>query len=140
MKLTILKGKQPKKEYPLKGRSMIVGRSTEDQSWIPDIDLMPDEYVSKKHARLERKGNGWYVKDMGSTNRTFVGDKEIGELDEPTPVLPDVPIVMGKTILMIGPINRHRRTWHDLTLGFDFPLVINYALYHCASLPYRTSG
>lgn len=129
--MTIVKGKQPKKEYPLKGRSIIVGRSTEDQTWIPDIDLRPDEYVSKKHARLERKGNGWYVKDMGSANKTLVGDKEIGELDEPTPVLPDVPIVMGETILMIDPIKRHRTAWQDLTLGFDFPPVINYALYHC---------
>ena len=34
---------------------------------------LADESVSETHAKLQRRDDGWYVVDMGSTNGTYVG-------------------------------------------------------------------
>jgi pSer/pThr/pTyr-binding forkhead associated (FHA) protein len=36
-----------------------------------------DESVSETHAKLQRREDGWYVVDMGSTNGTYVGGARI---------------------------------------------------------------
>jgi pSer/pThr/pTyr-binding forkhead associated (FHA) protein len=36
-----------------------------------------DESVSETHAKLQRREDGWYVVDMGSTNGTYVGGTRI---------------------------------------------------------------
>jgi pSer/pThr/pTyr-binding forkhead associated (FHA) protein len=44
-----------------------------------DVRLQ-DESVSETHAKLQRREDGWYVVDMGSTNGTYVGGaRVIGE-------------------------------------------------------------
>lgn len=53
---------------------LIVGRA--HKSSMPDIDLEPyggtKAGVSRRHGRLIRKDNRWFVEDMGSTNGTFI--------------------------------------------------------------------
>lgn len=39
--------------------------------------VVSDESVSDSHAKLQRREDGWYVVDMGSTNGTYVGGKRI---------------------------------------------------------------
>jgi pSer/pThr/pTyr-binding forkhead associated (FHA) protein len=39
--------------------------------------VISDESVSDSHAKLQRREDGWYVVDMGSTNGTYVGGKRI---------------------------------------------------------------
>ena len=64
---------------------------------MPEIDLAPppvDPGVSRLHAVLERRRDGACVlRDMGSTNGTFLGD-------EPAPIPPhtDVPLADGDRI------------------------------------------
>ena len=64
---------------------------------VPEIDLAPppvDPGVSRFHAVLERRRDGaWVLRDMGSTNGTFLGD-------EPAPIPPhiDVPLADGDRI------------------------------------------
>jgi pSer/pThr/pTyr-binding forkhead associated (FHA) protein len=41
-----------------------------------DVRLV-DESVSETHAKLQRRDDGWYVVDMGSTNGTYVGGTRI---------------------------------------------------------------
>jgi len=48
-----------------------VGRGTHN-----DIIVL-DESVSDSHAKLQRREDGWYVVDMGSTNGTYVGGRRI---------------------------------------------------------------
>jgi len=43
-------------------------------------DIFVDEpLVSRHHARIERRGTGYFVLDLGSTNRTRVNGAAIGE-------------------------------------------------------------
>jgi pSer/pThr/pTyr-binding forkhead associated (FHA) protein len=39
--------------------------------------IVSDESVSDSHAKLQRREDGWYVVDMGSTNGTYVGGRRI---------------------------------------------------------------
>ena len=53
--------------------SVVVGRD-------PATDVtVADGSVSRKHARLERRGDLWFVVDQGSANGTFLDSARIGE-------------------------------------------------------------
>jgi adenylate cyclase len=41
---------------------------------------LPDREVSKEHARIDRTGSGFMLKDLGSSNGTFVNGRRIREL------------------------------------------------------------
>ena len=45
-----------------------------------DCDILLDrDAVSRKHARIERVADGWRVRDLGSTNGSYVNDRPIRE-------------------------------------------------------------
>ncbi len=39
--------------------------------------VVSDDSISDSHAKLQRREDGWYVVDMGSTNGTYVGGRRI---------------------------------------------------------------
>ena len=51
--------------------------------------IVSDESVSDSHAKLQRREDGWYVVDMGSTNGTYVGGRRI-DAEAPLIGAPDV--------------------------------------------------
>ena len=53
--------------FPLDSRPVTVGRGTNN-----DLALAGDEYASGRHARFERRRDGVWLEDIGSTNGTFV--------------------------------------------------------------------
>jgi two-component system, cell cycle response regulator len=57
--------------YPLKDRSLMLGRGEDCEIKIPDHS------VSRKHAKIEPSGEGYYVNDQQSTNGTFVNDRQL---------------------------------------------------------------
>jgi pSer/pThr/pTyr-binding forkhead associated (FHA) protein len=60
-------------EFPLSGSVLVVGR---DET----ADVRVDEpLVSRNHARLERRGDAWFVLDLGSTNLTRVNGDVVSE-------------------------------------------------------------
>ncbi len=58
-------------EFPLDGDSLEVGREE-------GVAIRVDEpLVSRRHARLERRGDAWVVVDLGSTNFTRVNGERV---------------------------------------------------------------
>ncbi|MGH2581957.1 MAG: FHA domain-containing protein [Anaerolineales bacterium] len=59
----------------------IIGRVSEGQSILPDVDLEPfDAYqagVSRLHARIRITDQGMSITDLGSSNGTRVNNKKI---------------------------------------------------------------
>ena len=58
-------------EFPLEGEAFDVGRDGEAAIRIEE------PLVSRLHARLERRGEGWVVRDLDSTNFTLVNGRRI---------------------------------------------------------------
>jgi len=59
------------RRFSLTDRPVQLGRD-------PDSDiLLHDDSVSREHARFERRLDGWYVVDDGSTNGTYVNEEPI---------------------------------------------------------------
>jgi pSer/pThr/pTyr-binding forkhead associated (FHA) protein len=62
-----------KVEFPLGAPVMVVGRDD-------DADIRVDEpLVSRAHARIERRGDVYFVQDLGSTNLTRVNGEVVAE-------------------------------------------------------------
>lgn len=60
-------------EFPLTASVMVVGRDD-------DADIRVDEpLVSRAHARIERRGDAYFVLDLGSTNLTRVNGEVVAE-------------------------------------------------------------
>jgi len=101
-KLVIDRGRSAGKEFLIDGDESHIGRWDADGGIFPDIDLDsddPEAKVSRRHARITRRGANYFIEDLGSTNGTFVnrgrrllpGDRQpLGDGDE---------VIVGKTFL-----------------------------------------
>ena len=59
------------RRYPLGHKDLLVGRGD-------DCDIrIQDNSVSRKHVKIEPAEDGYCVSDLGSTNGTFVNDKQL---------------------------------------------------------------
>lgn len=64
-----------------------LGRSAElaDGAWIGRAEgcalRLGGRSISRRHARLERRGEAWFVVDQGSTNGLWLGDERVTELE-----------------------------------------------------------
>ncbi|MCA1591376.1 MAG: FHA domain-containing protein [Acidobacteria bacterium] len=101
-KLVIHRGRAAGKEFPLNEDESQIGRWDADGGVFPDVDLDADDSeakVSRRHARITRRGDQYYIEDLGSTNGTFInrgrrllpGDRQLlHDGDE---------VIVGKTFL-----------------------------------------
>jgi len=62
--------------------TITIGRADPERGAKPDIDLSGDDAVSRFHAEIRRRGDGYYLVDLGSTNGTRLRGKEIEALTE----------------------------------------------------------
>ena len=59
------------KRFPLKNRSLVIGRD-------PDCDICaPDSAVSRRHVTIAAENGGYFAADMASTNGTFINDQPV---------------------------------------------------------------
>lgn len=90
---------------PLRGRTeFTLGRVTEDQPIIPDVDLTPFEAyimgVSRLHATLKIGPQRISIRDLGSSNGTRVnGNRIVPHVDYP--LKPGDELALGKLVLQI---------------------------------------
>lgn len=100
--LIIERGDAPGTEFRLVNDESTIGRWDADNGVFPDVDLDAfdsDAKVSRRHARIRRSNEAYYIEDLGSTNGTYVnrgrrllpGNSEIlNDGDE---------VIVGKTFL-----------------------------------------
>lgn len=72
----------------LNGRGLVLGRAGAATLVVPDV------YVSDEHAEILPDDGGWSVRDLGSTNGTYLNDAKV---TRPTPLAAGDQLRVGKT-------------------------------------------
>jgi pSer/pThr/pTyr-binding forkhead associated (FHA) protein len=81
------------REFPITGHTTFVGANPSQVDLVLD-----DEFVSGRHARIQRKNDTLYVEDLGSTNQTFVNNRML-KPGEPLPLGENDLLTLGGTTL-----------------------------------------
>jgi predicted nucleic acid-binding Zn ribbon protein len=86
---------------PLKGQRFPLGdRLTIGRALDNDL-VLTDTQISRKHAVIERAGEGYQVSDLGSSNGTLVNGVQISQ---PTALVPEDVVQIGDTLInVLGP-------------------------------------
>jgi pSer/pThr/pTyr-binding forkhead associated (FHA) protein len=72
--LQVKRGPNAGSTFLLDADSVTVGRRTDSGVFLDDVT------VSRAHATFERRaGDGWFVKDAGSLNGTYVNGEQVDE-------------------------------------------------------------
>jgi hypothetical protein len=71
---------------PLRGRSLLVGRTSQSRNIHPEVDCQTDSGVSRRQSQLTTDGTRWWVEDLDSANGTFVGPASGALPSDPIPV------------------------------------------------------
>jgi len=69
--LILQRGGQGSQRWRLDKSEMLIGR-------VPESDIiLPDRQVSRRHARIFRRGDTYYIEDLGSKNGTWVNGQPL---------------------------------------------------------------
>src|SRR5262245_21917507 len=71
VKLVVINGVMTGQVFPLDDPEITVGRDSSNNITVPDVAL------SRLHCRFTREAGGWRVRDVGSSNGTFVNGVQI---------------------------------------------------------------
>ena len=94
-KLFIMNGPDKGKSYPFESNIIYLGR-------LPDNDIqIKEKSISRKHLRIQQKGNKFLLRDLNSKNGTFINGRIVRpgmdfEVEE------GVPIAVGKIFISLG--------------------------------------
>jgi len=90
-------------ELPL-SKEIVLGRLDAGRAVFPDIDLTSEQGiemgVSRRHARVVRRGSQVFVEDLNSLNGTFLNATRLAP-ELPYPVKDGDQVQLGKLILTI---------------------------------------
>ena len=90
-------------ELPL-SKEVVLGRLDASRAVFPDVDLTSEQGlergISRRHARISRRGNQVFIEDLNSLNGTFLNaSRLVPEL--PYPVKDGDQVQLGKLMLTI---------------------------------------
>ncbi|MCH5644442.1 FHA domain-containing protein [Gordonia sp. ABSL49_1] len=92
--LVVTHGALANTRISLGSQPVLMGRA--DDSTL----VLTDDYASERHARLSRRGDDWYIEDLGSTNGTYLDRTKV---TTPVKVPISTPIRIGKTVIELRP-------------------------------------
>jgi hypothetical protein len=101
-RFTINRGRAAGKEFPIHEDEAYIGRWDADSGIFPDVDLDaddPEAKVSRRHARITRRGAQYFIEDLGSTNGTFINRGRRLLPGDRQPLNDGDEIIIGKTFL-----------------------------------------
>ena len=94
-KIYIISGPETEKSFELNKDVVYIGRSSDN-----DIQIL-DKLLSRRHLKIRREDNKYFITDLKSQNGTFINGNNIStgiELE----VKEGVPIVIGMSVICIG--------------------------------------
>lgn len=101
-RLVIERGRSAGKQFPLSDDESQIGRWDADGGIFPDVDLDaddPEAKVSRRHARIMRRDEQYFIEDLGSTNGTFINRGRRLLPGDRQPLRDGDEIIVGKTFL-----------------------------------------
>lgn len=100
--MVIERGDGPGTEFRLINNESTIGRWDADNGVFPDVDLDAfdaDAKVSRRHARIYRRDNAYFIEDLGSTNGTYVNRGRRLLPGSPQVLSDGDEVIVGKTFL-----------------------------------------
>ena len=97
VKLYVLSGPQKGLSFELKEGRTYIGRSSDN-----DIQI-EDRTVSRRHLRILKTGNAYYISDLKSRNGTFFNGHYLAPAIE-VEIKEGVPITIGMSVICFGEI------------------------------------
>jgi serine/threonine protein kinase len=89
--LTVVNGTQPGQRFPLTEK-MIAGRSQSNEIWVNNNN------ASRRHAEILKVGDGYQIRDLGSTNGTWVNSQRIAA---PVMLKENDTVIIGDTEFVV---------------------------------------
>ncbi len=71
--LIVYEGELEGQRWIIDQNRMIIGRGTNCEI------VLPERRISRQHAQIERDGGSYWLRDLGSKNRTYVNGQEMGD-------------------------------------------------------------
>ncbi len=111
---TTLGSARPRQLHLRRGRITCVSGNNSGQSWLVNRDIirvgtqgdnditLNDSTVSRHHAEVVRERDGVILRDLGSTNGTFMGPVKVREVY----LAPDTRFKVGQTELVFSPADQ----------------------------------
>lgn len=101
--LVVIHGEELGQRHSLERPATSIGRSRSS-----DV-VVDQESVSRNHACVDRAGNSFVVRDLGSTNGTYVNDQPVGE----GPLRDGDLLQIGRTIFKVLSGDSVERAYHE---------------------------
>jgi pSer/pThr/pTyr-binding forkhead associated (FHA) protein len=92
LRLVIRSGPNPGKAFELATDSVSIGREANNDIVIQDTE------ISRNHARIIRRGGGYILEDLGSTNGSFINSQQVSS---PRAIVPGDEIGFGGNVVVV---------------------------------------